>query len=119
NSKFSGEVHDFHDGSPIINATIYIETLDKYTTSDINGKFSVENLCNGKITLVVSHLACETKHLDIEISGDTYSVINLEHHIEELNEVKVDGIATPKLTKTSQETLLKTNAIERFSALSL
>ncbi|WP_100615613.1 TonB-dependent receptor [Confluentibacter citreus] len=119
NSKFFGEVHDFHDGTPIIDANIYIETLDKYTTSDINGKFSVENLCDGKITITVSHLACETKRLDIQISGDTFSVINLEHHIEELNEVQVDGTTTSKLTKTSQETLLKTDAIERFSALSL
>ncbi|MDD7887389.1 TonB-dependent receptor [Flavivirga sp. 57AJ16] len=119
NSKFYGEVHDFHDGLPIIGAAIYIETLDKYTTTDINGKFSVENLCDGKIIVSVSHLACETKRLEIQISGDTFYIINLEHHIEELNEVKVEGNRIAKLTKTSQETLLKTDVIERFSSFSL
>jgi iron complex outermembrane recepter protein len=119
NSKFFGEVHDFHDGTPIIAATIYIETLDKYTTTDINGKFSIENLCDGKISIVVSHLACETKRLDIQINGDTFYNINLEHHIEELNEIKVEGTSITKLTKTSQETLLKSESIERFSAFSL
>lgn len=118
-SKFFGEVHDFHDGTPIIAATIYIETLDKYTTTDINGKFSIENLCDGNITVIVSHLACETKRLNIQISGDTFFNINLEHHIEELNEIKVEGTSITKLTKTSQETLLKSETIERFSAFSL
>lgn len=118
-SKFFGEVHDFHDGTPIIAAAIYIENLDTYTTTDINGSFSVENLCDGKITIVVSHLACETKRLDIIINGDTFYEINLEHHIEELNEIKVEGTSSSKLTKTAQETLLKSEAIERFSAFSL
>ncbi|TGV04670.1 TonB-dependent receptor [Flavivirga rizhaonensis] len=118
-SRFYGEVHDFHDGSPIIAATIYIETLDKYTTTDIDGKFSIANLCDGKLTVSISHLGCETKRLDIQINGDSFYVINLEHHIEELNEVKVEGKTITKLTKTSQETLLKTDAIERFGAFSL
>ncbi|WP_303319009.1 TonB-dependent receptor [Flavivirga abyssicola] len=118
-SRFYGEVHDFHDGSPIIAATIYIETLDKYTTTDIDGKFSIANLCDGKLIVSISHLGCETKRLEIQISGDSFYVINLEHHIEELNEVKVEGKTITKLTKTSQETLLKTDAIERFSAFSL
>ncbi|MDO5970160.1 TonB-dependent receptor [Flavivirga aquimarina] len=119
NSKFYGEVHDFHDGSPIVAATIYIETLNKYIVTDINGKFSIDSLCDGKIIVHVSHLACETKRLEIQIKGDTFYVINLEHHIEELNEIEVKGTSSTKLTKTSQETLLKTEDIERFSAFNL
>ncbi|GAA4812284.1 TonB-dependent receptor [Litoribaculum gwangyangense] len=119
NSKFFGEVHDFHDGTPIIAAAIYLENLDKYTTTDINGKFSIDNICDGKLTIVVSHLGCETKRLDVLINGDTFLEINLEHHIEELHEVKVEGTSSYKLTKTSQESLLKSQAIERYSAYSL
>ena len=118
-SKFFGEVHDFHDGTPIVAAAIYIENLDKYTTSDINGKFSIDNLCDGKLTIVVSHLGCETKRLNILISGDTFFEINLEHHFEELSEVKVEGTSNNKLTNTSQEILLKSEDIERYSAFSL
>ncbi len=118
-SKFFGEVHDFHNGTPIVGAVIYIETLDKYTTTDFNGKFSMDNLCDGKITIVVSHIACDTKRLNLHINGDTYYEVNLEHHIEELDEIRVEGSTITKLTKTSQETLLKSDAIERFSAFSL
>ncbi|WP_299889655.1 TonB-dependent receptor [uncultured Lacinutrix sp.] len=118
-SKFFGEVHDFHDGTPMIAASIYIENLDKYTSTDIDGNFSFDNLCDGKITVVVSHLSCETKRFDIQISGDTFYEVNLEHHIEELNEVKVKGASNSKLTKTSQETIIKAKTIERYSASSL
>lgn len=118
NSTLTGEVHDFHDGTPIINATIFIESLNKHTITDANGQFSLNNLCNDQVVIEVSHLGCETKRLNVTIKGDTFLEINLEHHIEELNEVKVKG-TTNKITKTSQETLLKTDAIDRFSSLNL
>jgi iron complex outermembrane receptor protein len=118
-SKFFGNVHDFHDGSPIIDASIYLETIDRYTTTDLDGNFSVENICDGTITIVVSHLACETKRFEVVIKGDTKYDITLEHHIEELSEVKIDGKGSVKLTKTAQETHLGTKAIEQYSALSL
>ncbi|RED45865.1 TonB-dependent receptor [Seonamhaeicola aphaedonensis] len=116
---FIGEVKDFHDGTPMSGATVYIETLNSYTTTDINGKFSVKNICNGKLILVISHIGCETQRLDVDINGDTFRVIDMEHHIEELHEVKVSGVAPKKLTKTAQETQLNTKTLERFSALNL
>ncbi|SFJ44298.1 TonB-dependent receptor [Olleya namhaensis] len=118
-STLSGEVHDFHDGTPITNATIYIKSLNKYTTTDVNGYFFIKDLCNDAIVFEVTHLACETKNIDIDIDGDTFLVVNLEHHIEELNEVKVKGASTSKITKTTQETILKSETIDRFSSLNL
>ena len=101
-ATLSGKVLDFHDGSPIINATIFIESLNKYTTTDVNGQFSVTALCNAPIVIVVSHLACETKTVPVTIEGNTFVDINLEHHIEELNEVQVAGVSSSKLTKTKK-----------------
>ncbi|QXP58978.1 TonB-dependent receptor [Olleya sp. HaHaR_3_96] len=118
-ATLSGKVLDFHDGSPITNATIFIESLNKYTTTDVDGQFSVTALCNVPIVIVVSHLACETKTVNITIEGDTFIDITLEHHIEELNEVTVAGVSNTKVTRTAQETLLKTETIDRFSALNL
>jgi iron complex outermembrane receptor protein len=100
-------------------ATIYIETLDKYTTTDINGNYIIENLCNGTLILVVSHIGCETNTLAIQINGDTRYEINMEHHTEELNEVKIDAHGTSRLTKTALETELTIKTIDRFSSLNL
>lgn len=116
---FFGEVKDFHDGTPMSGATVYIETLNKYLAADINGKFSIKNICNGSLVLVISHVGCDTKRVEVEINGDTYKEINMEHHIEELHEVKVSGEAPKKLTKTAQETQISTETVERFSALNL
>ncbi|NRA94455.1 MAG: TonB-dependent receptor, partial [Psychroserpens sp.] len=116
---FLGEVKDFHDGTPITAANIYIKELDKYVISDLDGKFKIENLCQGEITLVISHVGCETKTVSINIDGDVFKSIRLEHHIEELNEVSVVGNRQIKTTKTAQETIIKTKTIEQYSRLSL
>ncbi|WP_299228032.1 TonB-dependent receptor [uncultured Psychroserpens sp.] len=119
NFTLLGEVKDFHDGAAITAANIYIKQLDRYIISDLDGKFKLEELCKGEITLVISHIGCETKTITIDISGDTFKSIDLEHHIEELNEVAVTGNRVVKITKTAQETLLKTETIEQYSHLSL
>ncbi|MBT8245283.1 MAG: TonB-dependent receptor [Winogradskyella sp.] len=116
---FLGEVIDFHDKTPIIGATIYIKNLDKYVTSDVDGKFRIEKLCNGEITLVISHLACVTKTQTFVIKGDMAKTIALEHHIEELNEVSISAKAVKKNTVTAQESVIKSEVLKKYSSLSL
>ncbi|WP_282124104.1 TonB-dependent receptor [Algibacter mikhailovii] len=114
-----GEIKDFHDGAPMSGATINIETLNTYTAADIDGKFIIKDLCKGIIVISISHIGCETQRLEIDVNGDTYKEINMEHHIEELGEIKVSGNASTKLTNTAQETRLNTETLEQFSALNL
>ncbi len=115
---FSGIVEDFHDKSPLQNATIHIKTLNKYALSDAEGKFEIPNLCKGKITVEIAHLGCDTQLIEIDIASDIYKIIDLEHHIEELENVSIKAIAG-KQTKTAQETVLKTQTIEKYSDKSL
>ena len=119
NYLFLGELTDFHDGSPIISATIFIKEQDKYLTSDFDGKFKIKNLCEGPLTLTISHISCETKAITYTITGDTYKAIALEHHTEELSEVSVTGSGNKKETKTAQETLINSNTLKKYSALNL
>ncbi|MCA0132661.1 TonB-dependent receptor [Winogradskyella alexanderae] len=116
---FLGELKDFHDNTPLNGATIFIRSLNKYTSSDINGKFKIENLCNGELTLVITHLACETKTVTYNITGDMFQSIALEHHIEALNEVSVKAVVDKKETKTAQETIIKSGTLRRYSNLSI
>lgn len=111
---FSGIVEDFHDKSALVGATIYIKNLNKYTTSDIDGKFEIKNICAGKITVEISHLACERITLEMEVSKDLYKVIDLEHHTEALDEVKLK-VTHGKRSITAQETIVKTRTIEKYS----
>lgn len=116
---FLGEIRDFHDNTPIVGATVFIKYLNKYKASDENGKFKIENLCKGELTLVISHIGCETKTVTFIINGDSFQQIALEHHIEELNEVSVKTTVSKKETRTAQETVIRSNVIKRYSNLSL
>jgi len=119
NAIFLGEIKDFHDGTPIVGATIQIKSLDRYVTSDINGTFKIENLCKGTLTLEISHINCETKTVSYTVTGDMFKTITLEHHIEELEEVSIKSNVAKKTTVTAQESVLKAETIKRYSSLSL
>lgn len=112
-----GQIKDFHDGTPMSGATIYNETSNAYTSADINGKFTIKNLCNGKLVLVISHVGCETKRLEVDINGDTYKEVNMEHHLEELKEITVT--TDSKIEKTSIQQTVSKKQIETFTDKSL
>ena len=116
-SVLLGELKDFHDNTPIVGATIYIKNLNKYTTSDVDGKFKIENLCKGELILEISHVACETRTLTYNITGDTFKSITLEHHLEELSEVLVD--ANTKVENTSIQQTVSKKTIEVYTDKSL
>ncbi|MCK0156069.1 TonB-dependent receptor [Cellulophaga sp. F20128] len=118
NNILIGEVIDYHDNTPLSNATIQIQGKEKHYLSDAMGKFTIKNLCNGTIELEVSHPECSTRFIRIEISGNTYKQIVLEHHLEELDEVKVTS-STINKTNSAQENILKTDQLERFSGNTL
>ncbi|VXC17999.1 TonB-dependent receptor [Maribacter litoralis] len=118
NSILLGEIVDFHDNSPLSGATINITGKDYTATSKENGKFSIKQLCDGIIELEISHPECTTKFVTLTINGDTYSEIRLEHHLEELKEVKVVG-DVPKNTNSGQENILSVKDIEQNSGKSL
>ena len=114
NNILKGIVIDYHDGSPIYGATVYIKSLNKYATTNFEGKFKIEQLCNGEINLTISHISCETKNVKVSIEKDTFRDFFLEHHIESLKEVSIVSTANIK-SKTIQSTVLKGKTIEAFS----
>ncbi|WP_407557242.1 TonB-dependent receptor [Winogradskyella sp. 4-2091] len=114
---FLGELSDFHDGTLISSATIHIKEIDKYVVSDFDGKFKIENLCSGTITLTISHVGCETKTVSYQLDNDMFKKIYLEHHLEELNEVTVS--TNLKTESTSIEQSINKSVIENYSDKSL
>ena len=115
---FSGLVEDFHDKSPIVGASIYIKNLKRYASTDTEGKFTINNICPGTITVTISHIACEPQEFQFNLKDNVFKIIDLEHHIEQLNEISVKGNIGLK-TKTSQETLLSGKELENFSNANL
>ena len=119
NYTFKGRLIDFHDGSEISAAAIQIMESGSYVTSDFDGNFKIEDLCKGELTLKISHIACEDKVVSYEMDSDRSETIYMEHHTEELNEVSVKTVVSTMETETAQETLLKSDVVDEYSALSL
>ena len=115
---FKGTITDYHDGTSLSGASVYLKKLNKYTISDDQGKFEFKNLCTGEIHVFISHISCESKELKINISEDTSKEFNLEHHTEELKEVTITSALELK-TKTRQSTVLKSNVIDTYSSQNL
>jgi iron complex outermembrane receptor protein len=117
NYSFKGKVTDFHDDEPIIEASIYIVDLNKYTTSNLNGEFEFQNLCTDKFVIEVKHLSCDTKRITINLNKNMFKEIFLEHHLNELNEIVFK--TSSKTEKTSIEQVIKKEVIDNYTDKSL
>ena len=117
NYTFKGKITDFHDNSIIVGASIQIINTNKFTTSNLEGEFLFNNLCEGKLTLEIKHIACDTKTVSYNLTKNTFKEISLEHHLEELKEVVVK--TNTKTEITSIEKSLKKEVITQFTDKSL
>ncbi len=118
-STLKGSVQDFHDQTPLAGATIQVYGTDKVAVSNLEGEFTIKGLCDGSYEIEVSHPECSSQFFTLDIQGDTFKKITLEHHMEQLNEVKVIGDIFLNKTNSAQEATLKIDALERYSSGSL
>ena len=114
-----GKVTDYHDGTALADASILIVGQEKVTVSGVDGTYSFKGLCPGTYELEVSHPDCATTFIPVTIEGNTSFAIKLEHHLEELQEVKVFGDAVFDKTNSAIEGTLKANTLEKYSASNL
>lgn len=117
NLNFKGKITDFHDVTPIIGASIHVINLNKYTTTNLEGLFEFNDLCEGKIELEIKHIACETKIITINLKNNLFKEILLEHHLEELNEVIVKTNSNTETTSIEQS--IKEDVLENYTDKSL
>lgn len=115
NQSLSGSVVDLHDGSSLSDAILIVVGFEKVVVTDQDGKFTIQNLCDGTYSIQVSHSHCLTEGFRVRVSGNTSKTFRLEHHIEELNQVIVEGNAFGKSSESIAETTLTKEAFGAFS----
>ena len=87
-----GFVYELETGLPLVSATIQIENTNYYTTSGLNGSFTIENIPAGEYTVVVNYVSFKTHRQFIRIKRD--EVLRMEIRLKQddesfLNEVIV------------------------------
>lgn len=112
----SGQVMDYHQKTPLEGASLLILETKTEVTTAANGAFTFSNLCSGTYTLEVSHPECSTILMNVRVDGDTKIEVKLEHHLEELDEVKVVGNIIRDKTNSAQEETLNLDMLENYSA---
>ncbi len=119
NHSLEGYVLDFHNGEPIAGATLQIENSQLHTISDSNGKFIINDLCESSLELIVSHIACDQKTVEIDLKNNIQTTIYLEHHIEELEMVAIKGNNSNNGAISAQKEKIDKKIIDNFSSESL
>ncbi len=118
-ASLSGRVLDFHDQTPLAGATVLVIAQGKAVLTDLDGTYRIQGLCPGTFEVELSHPQCQTTLFQVEIQANTQMDFEMEHHLEELEEVQVIGELLPDNTKTAQEQRLSTKTLEGYSGASL
>ncbi|MCK8523594.1 TonB-dependent receptor [Aquimarina sp. D1M17] len=112
----TGKVIDFHDGTPLEGATISFN--NETIMTDKEGNYMIKGLCPISYAFTVSHEDCNSQVVTIDISRVSKKDFYLEHHLNELQEVKVSG-ANDNQTNSAQEETIGENIIEKYGSASL
>ena len=95
-----GVVTDSETFEPLIYANILVQDQGRGILTGENGEFRIEKLCDGPVTIVVSHIGCDKTSYTVEISENTHFDISLPHSQSHLEEVHiVDVHPDPKSTQ--------------------
>ncbi len=102
-NTLSGKVTDDHN-APVFGADVYIEDLQKGTSTDENGFYKLTNIPNGKHTVIFSIIGYETQQKDLSLYHED-KVINtkLSESVFHMDEVIV---STP-FNKLQSENVMK------------
>lgn len=89
-----GKVTDV-GGSPIIGANVFLSGTTIGAATDISGNYIIENIPEGRYTLIVSALGYKTQEFTINIKSGTVSIQNatLPEDILEMENVVITGTA--------------------------
>ncbi len=69
-SEVSGVITDKSTGKPVDFATVVLESSEQWAVADVNGKFVIRNVENGKNTLTVSCLGYVSYTVEIDVNAE-------------------------------------------------
>ena len=91
-AKVTGTVISEEDGLPVVGASIVVKGTTQGTVTDLDGKFTLENLPSSAKTLMISFIGLRTQ----EVAVKPVLTISLKPDAEVLDEVMVVAYGTAK-----------------------
>lgn len=87
--RLTGEVIDRNTGQGLSYATVLHVGSGTPTAADERGFFEFSDLCEGRVTLMISHVGCSPERHVIDLTRDTSVVFYLSHSEESLATVEI------------------------------
>jgi len=120
NLQIKGIVVDSHDDTPLEASSVLILENNLTVFSNSKGQFELKDLCEGTYTLYFEHIGCKPLEYKVDLNKDTTSLtIELEHHIEALDEVTVASKSYLAVSDSGVEKRIESVAIQQNSSLQL
>ena len=93
--KISGTISDKKTGETLIGVTVKLKGSTKGMATDVDGKYSITGLANGKYTVVYQYIGYAGKEIsEVEVNGGKNTILNVileESNNQNLNEVVIKG----------------------------
>lgn len=117
--RIEGVVTDLHDGDPIFGAVVSIQGTDLFGQTDEEGYFLIKDICEGSILILVTHVECDTISRRVVVQSNTELKFELEHHINELQEIVLLENGITQVNASVQESRLNADQLTLLSNQSL
>lgn len=114
----AGRITDIQHEEPLGFATIFIAESHTATQSDENGKFEINNLCQGNYTLIISHIGCAQDTFTVNLFQNQFNEYRLDHKDENLETITIkEQVNNYKSTLTTE--YIDGKALETLSGKTL
>lgn len=99
-----GVITDSSTFEPLPYAHVSIPGTEKGVLTNMEGEYRIEDVCDGDLTIRVSHVGCETKDYTVTIKENTHFDIQLPHSESHTDTVHIhDKHPGPKPTQASSK----------------
>ncbi len=109
------EVLDRNEGTPINNAILSTQNEDHEIKNSNQGTTIIQNICPGKLQLMISHPNYEVYLSQYSIDSDKTLKIELIRKAIELNPVNIEQFLHPSESQTLSEKILTQSQIDAYS----
>lgn len=99
--SLSGKVTDKRSGEALVGVAIFFPGLQTGTVTDVDGKYSIDNLPRRSVEVQVSYIGHKTIVTAIDVDSISRKDFALEESDAQINEVVVTGLTGKSLAKDS------------------
>lgn len=111
NGKLSGKVTDDF-GNPIFGVNLTIENINKGSSTDFDGNYSINDVPSGNITVFASYLGFKTLKKEVVVNGNTTLDFVLQEDATLLQDIIVTGVVN-KATKLKSSVSITSVNVEQ------